>query len=271
MSMTIAFAGKGGSGKTTLMPSLIHTAYALRPDERRIVGDLDPHQSLSTLLGHTSFPTVGAIRSDYERQLLGGAAQRLDETREHFLEARMGEQALLSTPTYDFIALGQWELPGSQCTPNRVMERALAHLLARYDLALLDHEAGIEHIGRYAAIPLDGLVIVSTPERMALDVAQRVWGSVQQLNRRVGSAFLLLNRVRPGDLERSYVSQTVETLTAAGVQYLGAVEEAPDYPDMLPTDDTWWRGIRPIWTRLLLGLRAWATLHSARGALVSSA
>lgn len=86
----------------------------------------------------------------------------------------MGQEALLSTPSYDFLALGQWGLAGSQYTPNRVMERALASILGRYDLALLDHEAGVEHLGRYTAIPLDALVIVATPARLSLDVARRI-------------------------------------------------------------------------------------------------
>ena len=180
MTITIALAGKGSAGKTTLLPSLRAAAAARRPAERRLVVDADPHQSLTTLLGHQGCPTVAGLRSAYERELLTGAALREDESREAFLEARMGQEAVVTTPGDDFLSLGQWELAGSQCTPHRVLARAVGGLLTRYDLVLIDHEAGVEHLGRYATMPLDALVIVATPERMSLDVAGRIAASARR-------------------------------------------------------------------------------------------
>jgi len=251
MSLTIAFAGKGSAGKTTLLPSLLQAATRARPDERRLVVDVDPHQSLTGILGHTGCRTVGQLRSAYERQLLTGAALRLDESREAFLEARMGAEALVTTPGYDFLALGQWELAGSQCTPNRVLARALAVLLARYDLTLLDNEAGIEHLGRYASVPLDALVIVTTPERLSLAVAERIWEQATRVRSAPRRTVLLLNRVRAGDLDRPHVAAALHQFGQAGVPVLGAVREAPDEPHLLAPDDPWHAPLAPLWERLL--------------------
>ena len=256
MSITIALAGKGSSGKTTLLPTLLEAARATRPRERRLVVDIDPHQSLTTLLGHQGCTTVGQLRSAYERELLTGAALREDETREAFLEARMGQEALLTMPGYDFLSLGEWELAGSQCTPNRVMARALAGLLGHYDLALLDNEAGVEHIGRYAGVPLDALVLVSTPERMALDVAARISERASQLRERPRLVYLLLNRVRAGDLVRRHVTDALALLDGAGVRLLGAVREAEDEPHTLPAHHPWHRQFTPLWGKLLTQVRA---------------
>jgi CO dehydrogenase maturation factor len=265
MRMTIAFAGKGSAGKTTLMASLLATATELHPNERRLVVDIDPHQSLTGILGHAGCVTVGQLRSAYERQILTGAALRQDETREAFLEARMGEEALLKTPTYDFLALGLWELDGSQCTPNRVMARALTLLLERYDLALLDNEAGLEHIGRYAGVPMDTLVIVATPSRLSLDVAERIWERATTLRTPPRLGFLLLNCVREGDLERPYVTDALTRSTQAGMQILGAVREAEEEPHMLAADDPWHRGLAPLWRRLLAQTRRVALTTTGRG------
>lgn len=266
MSLTIAFAGKGSAGKTTLLPSLLNTAAELRPDERRLVVDVDPHQSLTSILGHGGCTTVGQLRSAYERQLLTGAALRQDETREAFLETRMGQEALLTTPAYDFLALGRWELAGSQCTPNRVMARALDVMLRRYDLALLDNEAGVEHIGRYAGVPLDALVIVATPARLSLDVAGRIWESATRLRESPRLGFLLLNRVREGDLARPHVLDALTLFDQAGVHILGAVSEAGDEPHTLPPDDPWHQQLPAIWRKLLTTARAAALI----GALASA-
>jgi CO dehydrogenase maturation factor len=260
MTITIALAGKGSSGKTTLLPSLLAAATAFRPTERRLVVDADPHQSLTTLLGHTGVTTVAALRSAYERTLLTGTALREDDTREAFLEARMGAEARLTASGYDFLSLGQWELAGSQCTPNRVMARALAGLLAHYDLALLDHEAGVEHLGRYASVPLDALVIVSTPERMALDVAERIHASAMRLREPPRRSYLLLNRVRAGDLGKRHVRDALARCDQAGVHVLGTVREADDEPHTLPAAHPWHAQLPPIWDTLLRQVRAAAAI-----------
>lgn len=264
MSITIAFAGKGSAGKTTLLPSLLNTATELRPDERRLVVDVDPHQSLTGILGHDGCMTVGRLRSAYERQLLTGVELRQDETREAFLEARMGQEALLPTPGYDFLALGQWELAGSQCTPNRVMTRALAVMLGRYDLALLDNEAGVEHIGRYASVPLDALVIVATPARLSLDVAGRIWESATRLRETPRLGVLLLNRVHPGDMARPHVLDALARFDQAGVHLLGTVSEADDEPHTLPADHPWHQQLAPLWRTLLTQVRATSLISSVR-------
>jgi CO dehydrogenase maturation factor len=270
MSLTIAFAGKGSAGKTTLLPSLLQAATAARPTERRLVVDVDPHQSLTSILGHDGCTTVGRLRSTYERELLTGTTLREDETREAFLEARMGQEALLTAPGYDFLALGQWELHGSQCTPNRVMARALAVMLGRYDLALLDNEAGIEHIGRYAGVPLDALVIVTTPARLSLDVAGRIWENATRLRDAPRLGFLLLNRVRPGDLARQHLTDALSLFGQAGVHYLGAVSEAHEEPHTLESGDAWHRQLAPLWGKLLSQTRAAALIGSMMAAQSSS-
>lgn len=174
----------------------------------------------------------------------------------------MGQEALLRTPSYDFLALGQWELAGSQCTPNRVMARALAAMLGRYDLALLDHEAGVEHIGRYAGIPLDALVIVATPARLSLDVAGRIWESATRLREAPRLGFLLLNRVHEGDLARPHVAEALALFDQAGVHFLGTVSEADDEPHTLPADHPWHGQLAPLWSTLLTKTRTVALLSS---------
>lgn len=256
MTITIALAGKGGSGKTTLVPSLLAALTADRLDERRLIVDVDPHQSLTGLLGHAGCPTVGQLRSQYERDLISGAALREDETRETFLEARMGTQAILAMPGYDFLSLGQWELPGSQCTPNRVLSRALILCLARYDVALLDNEAGVEHLGRYAAVPLDALIIVATPERMSLDVARRIHATAQQRPHPPRMLALLLNRLRASDRDRPHVQDAVAAFAQAGLPLLGTVSEAEDEPHTLRADHPWHAQVAPVWARLIGQVRA---------------
>lgn len=264
MPLTIALAGKGSSGKSSLTPDLIAASVRLFPQDRRLVVDADPHQTLSILLGHSNATTVGALRSAYERDLLSGAALREDETREARLEANLGQQAIVTGPSYDFLALGRWELPGSQCTTHRVLERALAAIMNRYDLAIIDHEAGIEHLGRYTAIPLDALIIVALPDRFSLDVAWRIWTEARDRQRVGGGAWLLLNRAPQSRRESPIVQNALAAFRNAGVAILGSVDEAEDAPDALPADHPWRMEVQKLWTRLLIQAQA-QRLHRLHG------
>ena len=223
----IAFAGKGSSGKSTIA-ALALSWLLPQLKYRPLVIDADPHQSLCTLLSVTPPATLGSLRSQYERALLTGrdAALRPDETRITFAERLLAQEALHQAPRFDLLALGQWDLPGSQCTPNRVLGYALAQLLPSYPLTLIDHEAGIEPIGRFGAVPIDRLIVVATPEALSLDVASRVLAQAGAVGRSVRSAVLLLNRVQPDDLDDPAVGAALARLAGAGLPLVATLPES---------------------------------------------
>ncbi len=264
--MYLAFAGKGSSGKSTLVAMLVPWLCTCMPAARILVVDADPHQSLCRLLSCTPPVTLGGLRSQYERAFLTGRdpALRPDESRVAFAERALGEQALHQMPQFDLLAIGQWELPGSQCTPNRVLGMALASLAATYDYVIVDHEAGIEHIGRFTELPIDRLILVATPEALSLDVAQRVLQYAKQVNRTIHAAGVVLNRVEEDDDDEPLVTQTLDLLALRGAPVLGWLPESRGLrrysrsgagPQMLDADDPWCRAI----ARLLPVLVGWTS------------
>lgn len=258
--MYIAFAGKGSSGKSTIA-ALALDWVVRRGCQRPLAIDADPHQSLCTLLGLQPPATLGGLRSQYERALLSGRdpALRPGEERQAFAERLIG-QALCVAPGFDLLALGRWELPGSQCAPNQLLGAALARLLPHYPLALADHEAGIEHIGRLSRQPIGRLVLVATPETLSLDVAERVLAQTQLVGRSVGTAALLLNRVQPEDLHDSELAARIDRLAQAGAPLLGVLPESAGLralsragagPLQLTDQDPWRRGVVELLPALL--------------------
>ena len=225
--MYVALAGKGSSGKSTIA-ALALSWLLPQLAERPLIIDADPHQSLCTLLRVQPPATLGRLRSQYERTLLTGRGEvlRPDETRVTFAERLLADEALHHANRFDLLALGQWELPGSQCTPNRVLGYALAQLLPRYPLTLVDHEAGVEHIGRLNEVPIDVLIVVATPEALSLDVAGRILGHAGTVGRAVRSTALLLNRVQPGDLDDPTVAAALARLEGAGLPLAAALPES---------------------------------------------
>ena len=67
--ITISLAGKGSSGKSTLLPTLVMCVRALAPALCVLVFDADPHMSGTRMLGVVVDRTLGQLRSAYERQL----------------------------------------------------------------------------------------------------------------------------------------------------------------------------------------------------------
>lgn len=247
--MYIAIAGKGSSGKSTLAAlavSWLLPQFSTRP----LVIDADPHQSLCMLLSVQPPTSLGSLRSQYERALMTGRDPALqpDETRVAFAERLLAHEALHHADGFDLLALGQWALPGSQCTPNRVFGYALAQLLPLYSLTLIDHEAGVEHIGRFSDVPIDRLLIVATPEALSLDVAGRVLSHARAVGRHVGQAALVLNRVQPDDLDDPAVGAALARLEDVGLPLAAVLPEsrglrtcsrAGSGPLVLDVDDPW--------------------------------
>lgn len=263
--MYIALAGKGSSGKSTIAAMMLEW---LLPQcaSRLLVIDADPHQSLCTLLGIEPAATLGGLRSQYERALITGrdGALRPDETRLAFAERLLSGAALHQADGFDLLALGQWELAGSQCVPNRVLGAALAQLLPSYPLTLIDHEAGVEHIGRLSALPIDVLVVVATPEALSLDVAGRILEHARAVGRSVHSAALVLNRVQVEDLDDPAVGEALARLEGAGLPLaavlpesrgLRACSRAGSGPLALDAADPWWQALEAALPALLDGVR----------------
>lgn len=249
--MLITLAGKGSSGKSTLAATLVPLLHTQQPS--LLVVDADPHGSLTRLLGVTPRATLGDLRSQYERALITGrdAAMRPDEDRVAFAERQMVDQAL--TPLVgggQFLSVGVWATEGSQCTPNRVMGYALDAMLPRFALTLIDHEAGIEHIGRYARTPIDLLLVVATPDRLSLDVAGQIVAHARRVGRTVHRVGLVLNRVQAGDRDDPDIQAALADLD---LPLRGTVPESRLLRRGHPDPD-WIAAIRPILQELVQAL-----------------
>ena len=221
--MVIAFAGKGSSGKSTVVAEIVRQYRRNGAQARLLVVDADPHQSLSTLLGITPDNTLGSLRTTAEA-VLGSDVQ---ESRTERVERALVTQALMSLPGFDFLALGQWGLAGSQCTTNRVLGYAFDRLLPQYDLVLIDHEAGLEPIGRFAHHPLNHLVIVATHELLNLHVARRILAYARSLHRPITTVGLVFNRTSAAHPSVPEARTLVQQLLTQQVRYLGSLPEDP--------------------------------------------
>lgn len=187
--MKIAFAGKGGVGKTTLCAWL--GDYLARRGHDVILVDADTALSLGQACGLDpgELPAPLSAREDLIRERIGSGFLSLNPdvsdlpgelSVELPVEAgggiRPGRKRLLTMGS--ITGAGD----GCACAANALLKSVLAHLVLREEsYVLVDLEAGVEHLGRGTVAGVDGLVVVSEPSRRSLETAARVGGLASEL------------------------------------------------------------------------------------------
>ena len=192
MPKTIALAGKGGTGKTTIAALLIQGLM------RRISGpllaiDADPAANLHLALGLPMPMTVGEIREDMsetaQKGELGVAISRHDYLiHEVQMALEEGEQV-------DLLAMGRPEGQGCYCAANHLLRTIIDTLGDTYKYIVVDNEAGMEHISRRTTRDVDMLLIVSDPTIRGIRTAENISDLAEEIEVNVHQKMLVLNRV----------------------------------------------------------------------------
>jgi CO dehydrogenase maturation factor len=190
MSVKIALAGKGGTGKTTIAGLIIRSLI----DDKRgsiLALDADPNSNLNELLGVKILSTVGTIREDFKKsaaRLAGGIYKdQLVEMNVH--------QALIEGNGFDLLVMGRGEGPGCYCYANNLFKKYIDILQDNYDYIIMDNEAGMEHLSRRTTSNVDHLIIISDPSPRGVLTASRIKDLSKEIDINAGKIFLLVNRV----------------------------------------------------------------------------
>jgi CO dehydrogenase maturation factor len=187
MSFTIALAGKGGTGKTTMAGLLIR--YMLGKGLKPILAvDADANANLNEVLGVDYENTVGDAREEMKKGGLEGM------TKDIFMDMRI-QQALVEAEGFDLIVMGRPEGQGCYCAANNLLSEVIEKLTHNYRYLVVDNEAGMEHISRLTTRHIDVLLIVSDGSRRGLQAAIRIGELVNELGLTVMKKFVIVNQV----------------------------------------------------------------------------
>jgi CO dehydrogenase maturation factor len=206
MTTTIALAGKGGVGKTTIAGMLIKYLVQSQPGSILAI-DADPSSNLNMVLGLELDWTVGDIREDMLQQVKasltqGGAAMGGlpgGISKREYLEYHVNS-ALAESSRFDLIAMGRGEGPGCYCAVNHNLRDVIDSMSKHYAYVVIDNEAGMEHLSRHTTRDVQHLLIVSDPTQRGLVAAQRIAQLRKELSINVENAYLIINRVPNGEL-----------------------------------------------------------------------
>ncbi len=205
-AFTIAVAGKGGTGKTTLTGLIIRYLIERRKGPILAV-DADANSNLNEVLGVECGETIGHVREE--------AADTAD-SRPHgmslyeYLDMRV-QQAMIESKGFDLLVMGRPEGPGCYCAANNAIQKYTDHLMDSYPYIVTDNEAGLEHLSRRTSQDTDLLLIISDPSARGILTAGRVNGIVDELGLKVGRRALIVNRVNgnglPEELKEAVAKQ----------------------------------------------------------------
>ena len=211
MTITIALAGKGGVGKTTVAAMVIK--YLAQNQAGSILAiDADPSSNLNMVLGLDLEWTIGDIREDMLEQVQtsltnGGAAMGAlpgGVNKRDYLEYHV-RSSLAEGSRFDMIAMGRGEGQGCYCAVNHNLREVIDGMSKHYAYVVIDNEAGMEHLSRRTTRDVQHLLIVSDPTRRGLVAAQRIAEMRKEIDIRIENSYLIINRVRggmPADLAR---------------------------------------------------------------------
>lgn len=224
MPTTIALAGKGGVGKTTISGMVIK--YLIQNQTGAVLAiDADPSSNLNMVLGLELEWTVGEIREGMLSKVKdsigqGGAAMGSMPggiSKREYLNYEI-QSALSEGDRFDLIAMGLPEGPGCYCAVNHNLREVIDSISKNYRFAVIDNEAGMEHLSRRTTRDVAHLLIVSDPTQRGLVAAERIANMRHSLNIEIEKAYLILNRVS-GEVPDSVMKKVKEI----DAQYLGAV------------------------------------------------
>ncbi len=141
MPYTIALAGKGGSGKTTMAGLLVK--YLLRENKTPILAvDADCNANLNEVLGLEIKDTLGNAREEMKTGVVPSGM-----TKDIFMEMKL-EESMVEAPGFDLVVMGQPEGAGCYCAANTLLAGFMDRLAGNYPFIVMDNEAGMEHISR---------------------------------------------------------------------------------------------------------------------------
>ena len=188
MPYSIALAGKGGTGKTTMAGMFIK--YLVEKAKTPVLAvDADANANLNEVLGLEVEETLGDAREEMKKGVSAGM------TKDVFMEMKL-QQAVIEAAGFDLIVMGRPEGAGCYCAANTLLTQSLEKLIDNYNFVVIDNEAGMEHISRLTTNNIDALLVVSDPTRRGLQAAARIVELTDQLSLNISRKLVMVNRVR---------------------------------------------------------------------------
>lgn len=218
MAFVIAFAGKGGTGKTST--AALTVKYLLKNRRGPVLAvDADSNSCLNEALGIKIHATIGQLREESLAAIRGGGERPGGMSMEQLFDYQV-QQSVTEAKGFDLMVMGRPEGPGCYCAANNIIRKYTDKLSETYPYVVIDNEAGMEHLSRRTTHKVDLLIIVSDPTVKGIYTAKRIHDLVEELQLEIDRTVLFINRVI--GYEGGELSKMAENL---GIEVAGLVPQ----------------------------------------------
>ena len=219
MPHTIAVAGKGGVGKTTVCGMMID--YLIKNGKTPLlVVDADANSNLNEVLGVEVETTLGAVREEIAQAELRGNVIPRGMTKADYAQYRFNA-ALVEEDDFDMLVMGRTQGKGCYCYVNGILKTQVDKYVGAYKYTVIDNEAGMEHIARGTLPHVDTLLLVSDCSRRGIQAVGRIAEMVGDLNLQPSKMGLIVNRAPGGVLNEG----VMEEIRNQGLTLLGVLPQ----------------------------------------------
>lgn len=218
MPQTIAVAGKGGVGKTTLTGMLIQ--YLAEKKKGPILAvDADANANLNEVLGVEVEATLGDIREEIAKaELAEKSPIPAGMSKQDYAEFKF-DTALTEEDDYDLLVMGHTQGKGCYCFVNGLLSAQVARRSQHYNYVVVDNEAGMEHISRGILPNVDIVILVSDCSRRGIQAVGRIARLIPECGLKPKKVGLIVNRALGGVLSEG----VQEEIQKQGLELLGVV------------------------------------------------
>ncbi len=217
MGFTIAVAGKGGTGKTSLCGLTIR--YLKEKKRGAILAvDADANANLNDILGVKVHATVGKLRETSLETIKSTAPRPGGMSMEQLFDYQI-QQALVEATGFDLLVMGRPEGSGCYCAANNIIRKYMDKLADTYPFTVMDNEAGLEHLSRRTTQDTDLLLIISDSSVRGIMTAGRIGELVKELNLNVKRSVLIVNRAQQHEPD----SALQKVIDQQGVEFAGFI------------------------------------------------
>jgi len=190
LSINIAVAGKGGTGKTSITSLVIR--YLMKNGLGPIlVVDADANANLGESLGLSVKKTIGSIIVSFNEEKINIPPGM---TKEAYLEIKLND-ALVESKELDLLTMGRGEGAECYCYPNLLLRKFTDILMKNYAYTVMDNEAGMEHLSRRTTQNIDELLLVSDHSMKGVRTVARLMKLVHELKLTVKRQSVIINSV----------------------------------------------------------------------------
>ncbi|HJO93507.1 MAG TPA: AAA family ATPase [Victivallales bacterium] len=197
MGKSIAIAGKGGTGKSTIAAMII--SYLRKNGMGPVLAiDADPDTNLSILLGIEPEHTIGDLREQVLKDIKNFPAGM---SKANYVESGL-HQIIEEYKDLDLVAMGRGEGAGCYCYLNNLIKKFCDDLMPSYPWTVIDNEAGLEHISRRTTSDIDALIIVVNDNPVSLRTAEKVIKITNSVKSNIKKNYIITNAIDERNKEK---------------------------------------------------------------------